>query len=134
MSKSNEETARRWLQAVAGEDYETVTGLVSDDVVLVPPGDQAPYEGAESMRRWMQPDAFPAQVITPLEVVAVTETTVLGRQHISARGRASGIELDVTSWSVWTFAPDGRIARIEIYLDHEEDKARTAAGVMRGSA
>lgn len=129
MSQANEESARRWLQAVADADYETVTGLVTDDVVLVPPGDQGPYEGAESMRRWMEPDAFPAQVITPLEVVAVTETTVLGRQHITATGRASGIELDVTSWSVWTFDPGGRITRIEIYLDHEEDEARTAAGL-----
>lgn len=129
MSKANEETARRWLQAVADEDYEALTELVSDDVVLVPPGNQAAYEGAESMRRWMEPDAFPAQIITPLEVVAVTATTVLGRQHISARGRASGIELDVTSWSVWTFDSGGRITRIEIYLDHEEDKARAAAGL-----
>ena len=68
-------------------------------------------------------------MITPLEVVAVTDATVLGRQHISAQGRASGIELDVVSWSVWTFDDAGLITRIEIYLDYEEDRARAAAGV-----
>ena len=129
MPERNEEAARRWLEAVAEENYEAVTALVTEDVVLVPPGDQAPYVGAESMRRWMKPDAFPAQVITPLEVVAVTDTTVLGRQHITARGRASGIELAITSWSVWTIDRDGLIARIEIFLDHEEAKARAAAGL-----
>jgi hypothetical protein len=54
--------------------------------------------------------------------------TILGRQHITARGSASGIELDVVTWSVWTFDEDGLITRIAIYLDHEEDKALEAAG------
>ena len=46
-----------------------------------------------------------------------------------ARGAASGIELDVLTWSVWSFDEDGLITRIEIYLDHEEDRARKAAGL-----
>ena len=46
-----------------------------------------------------------------------------------ARGATSGIELDVLTWSLWTFDGDGLIARIEIYLDREEDKAHEAAGL-----
>ncbi len=46
-----------------------------------------------------------------------------------AQGAASGIEMDVRTWSVWTFDEDGLIARIEIDLDHEEERAREAAGL-----
>ena len=129
MSGENVEIARRWLDAISSEDFDAALALVHRDVVFVPPGNQAPHRGSESLRRWMEPDAFREQVAQPLETVAVTDRTVLGRQHVTARGRASGIELDVISWSVWTFDEDGLITRIEIYLAHEEDKALEAAGL-----
>ncbi|MFI5026611.1 MAG: hypothetical protein ACHQCI_07685 [Solirubrobacterales bacterium] len=30
----------------------------------------------------------------------------------------------VGSWAVWTFDDDGRVTRIETYLEHEENAAR----------
>jgi ketosteroid isomerase-like protein len=131
MSEENVETARRWLKAISGgsEDFDRALALVHRDVVFVPPGDQPPYRGAESLRRWMEPDAFQEQVVKTFEPVAVTDRKILGRQLVTARGAASGIELDVISWSVWTFDEDGLITRIELYLEHEEDKAREAAGL-----
>ena len=129
MSKDNVEVARRWLDALSKEDFDAAVALVHRDVVLVPPGDQAPYRGVESLRRWMEPDAFQGQVVRTFEPIAATDRTVLGRQSVAARGRASGIELDVTSLSVWTFDEDGLITRIEIYLKHEEERAREAAGL-----
>jgi ketosteroid isomerase-like protein len=129
MSQANVEAVRRWLEAISNEDFDAALALVHRDVVFVPPGEQAPYRGAESLRRWMEPDAFPGQVVKPLETVVVTDRTILGRQHVTARGRASGIALDVVSWSVWTFDENGLITRIEIYLDHEEHKALEAAGL-----
>ena len=125
------EVVRRWLEAISGdsEDFDRAVTLVHRDVVLVPPGDQPPYRGAQSLRRWMEPDAFQEQVVKAFEPVVVRERTILGRQLVMARGAASGIELDVLTWSVWTFDEDGLITRIEIYLDHEEDKAREAAGL-----
>jgi ketosteroid isomerase-like protein len=133
MSEENVETARRWLEAISGdiEDFDRAMTLVHHDVVFVPPGDQAPYKGAESLRRWMEPDAFERQVVKTFEPVVVTDRRILGRQLITARGTASGIEMDVTTWSVWTFDENGLITRIEIYLDHEEDKARDAAGLRK---
>ena len=83
------------------------------------------------MRRWMEPDAFEAQVVKTFEPVVVTERKILGRQLVMARGAASGIEMDVVSWSVWTFDEEGLITRIELYLEHEEDKAREAAGLSK---
>ena len=58
---------------------------------------------------------------------SITDQTILAKQHVTARGRVSGIELDTISWSVWTFDEDGLITRIEIYLDRERDKALAAA-------
>jgi ketosteroid isomerase-like protein len=131
MSEENVETARRWLEAISGgsEDFDRALGLVHPDIVFVPPGDQPPYRGAESLRRWMEPDAFEMQVVKSFETVEVTDRTILGRQLVTARGTASGIEMDVITWSVWSFDGDGLITRIELYLDHEEHKARQAAGL-----
>lgn len=129
LSPENAETARRWLQAISDEDFDAAMALVHRDVVLVPPGDQGPYVGAESVRRWMEPEAFPRQLIDVLETVAGPEGRILARHHITARGRYSGIELDVVSWSVWTFDQDGLIRRIEIYLERDGDRAREAAGL-----
>jgi ketosteroid isomerase-like protein len=131
MSEENVETARRWLEAISAgtEDFDRALALVHRDIVFVPPGDQPPYRGAESLQRWMEPDALQDQVVKAFEAVVVTDRTILGRQHVAARGAASGIELDVISWSVWTFDEDGLITRIELYLEHEEGKAREAAGL-----
>jgi ketosteroid isomerase-like protein len=132
MSEENVETARRWLEAIfrgGNEDFDRALTLVHRDIVFVPPGDQPPYRGAERLRRWMEPDAFVEQVLKAFDAVVVTGRTILGRQFLTARGAASGIELDVITWSFWTFDEDGLITRIEIYRDHEEDKAREAAGL-----
>ena len=65
MSQENVEVVRRWLEAISGgsEDFDRALALVHPDIVFVPPGDQAPYRGAESLRRWMEPDAFQEQVV-----------------------------------------------------------------------
>jgi ketosteroid isomerase-like protein len=125
---ANEDTVRRWFEAVSAEDFDAAMALVHRDVVVVPPGAGAPHRGADAMRRWIEPDVLRDQVLRPLEIV-VGETTALARQCVSARGRASGIELDVISWTVWTFDDDGLVTRLEIYLDHEEERAREAAGL-----
>jgi ketosteroid isomerase-like protein len=129
MSRENVEIVRRCLEAISSEDFDAAVRLMHRDIVFVPPGDQTPYEGAQSLRRWMEPDAFQGQVVRPLETVVATDRTILARLHVTARGSTSGIEVDVMSWSVWTFSEDGLVTRIEIYLDHEKDEALEAAGL-----
>jgi ketosteroid isomerase-like protein len=123
----NVETIRRWINAVNNLDFDAAIELVHPAVVFLPPGGQPPYRGAQRLRRWMEPEAFLRQVVEVLDTVIVNDHKVLGKQHVSARGRSSGIEMDVISWSVWTFDEDGLISRIEIYLD--QDEAREAAGL-----
>jgi hypothetical protein len=54
---------------------------------------------------------------------------VLIRQRTRARGAASGIELDVETWAVFTFN-DGLIARGEVFALEQEADAREAAGLL----
>ena len=129
MSQDNIERARRTLEAVGREDYDAAMELVHPQIELVPPGAQAPRKGAGRFRQWMEPDAFAEQVIQPLDFVAGEDGRVLSKQHIKARGSGSGIELEITSFTVWSFDEDDLITRVEIYLPHEEAKARAAAGL-----
>jgi ketosteroid isomerase-like protein len=129
VSKENVQSARRWLEALSGAstDFDAALALLHPDIVFVPPGGQPAYRGTESVRRWMEPDAFEEQVVETFEPVVVTDTTLLAKLYITARGATSGIELDVNSWSVWTFDDSGLITRIEIFLEYEEEEAREAA-------
>jgi ketosteroid isomerase-like protein len=129
MSQENVEIVRRWFEAFSSENFDAAIALVHGEVVFVPPGGQAPYAGVESLRRWMGPDVFLDQVAHPLEITAASDRTILARQHVTGRGRASGIDLDTITWSVWTLDEDGLITRIEIYLPHEKGKALEAAGL-----
>jgi ketosteroid isomerase-like protein len=129
MSQENVETARWWLKAVGSVDFDAALALVRSDIEFVPPGDQPAYKGTESIRRWMEPDAFVEQVIEPLDFTVAQDGRILGRQHIRARGAASGIEMDIITWSVWTFDESGLIVRVEVFLPHEEARARKAAGL-----
>jgi ketosteroid isomerase-like protein len=131
MSQQNVETARQWLKAVGSVDFDAALALVRSDIEFVPPGDQPAYRGTESIRRWMEPDAFAEQVIEPLDFTVAEDGRILGRQHIRARGAASGIEMDIITWSVWTFDESGLITRVEVFLPHEEARARKAAGLRQ---
>jgi ketosteroid isomerase-like protein len=129
MTQDNIERAKRLLEAVGRVDYEAAMELVHPQIELVPPGAQAPRKGAGRFRQWLEPDAFAEQVIQPLDFVAGEEGRVLSKQHIKARGSGSGIELEIESFTVWSFDEDGLITRVEIFLPHEEARARAAAGL-----
>ncbi len=121
--RENTATIRRWYEALNREDFDAALALVDSEVELFPPGGQPPYRGAEQLRRWMEPDAFPKQEIVLVESVAVTERLILARQHVTARGASSGLELDLVSLSVWRFDERGLVTRIAIYLESEAERA-----------
>jgi ketosteroid isomerase-like protein len=47
----------------------------------------------------------------------------------TARGAASGIEMEIQSWTLWTFDPDGKAIRAEVFLPHQDAEAFEAAGL-----
>ena len=129
MAEGHQETLRRWFEAQNREDFDAAIAMVHPEIVFVPPGGQPAYRGATRVRRWMEPDALHGQVIEAQESELGADGTVLMKVRVTARGASSGIELDTVSWCVSRFDEQGRIARFEIFLEHEEDKAREAAGL-----
>ena len=119
---------RAAFDAFNGGDFDAALTFAHPDIEFVPPGGQTSYKGTESFRAWMEPDAFETQVIEPLDFI-VAGNRVLVRQRSTARGAGSGIELELSTWNVWTFDDEGLVTRVETYLEHEEARAREAAGL-----
>jgi len=128
MSKDNVESIRAILDAYSRGDFDVVQETAYPEIVVVPPGWQAPIDGSDSVRRWMEPDAFESQLIEPLEF-RVAGNRVLVRQRSKIRGAGSGIRIDFLAWVVWTFNDEGLTTRVEIYGEHEKAKALEAAGL-----
>jgi SnoaL-like domain len=115
-------------EAFGRADFDTAIEFAHPEIEFVPPGGQSPLRGADTLRAWMEPDALAEQRIEPREV-RVKGDKVLVRQHTWGRGAASGIELEVDTWAVWTLDDDGLVTRIEAFLIHQEGEALAAAGL-----
>ena len=124
MSQEKVETVHRWFEALSDEDFDAALALVHPEIEFVPPGGQAPYRGAESLRRWMEPDAFRRQVVEPLESVVVADRTSSRDNTSRPRGPAAGSSWISCPGPSGPFDDDGLVTRVEVYLDHEQDKAR----------
>jgi ketosteroid isomerase-like protein len=119
---------RRAFEAFNRGDYDAALEIAHPEIEFTRPGGLAPVAGIESMRQWMEPDAFEELRLTPLEF-RLNGRRVLVRQRMQARGAASGIQLDMEAWSVWTFDDAGRATRIQGYLERERTEAMAAAGL-----
>ncbi len=128
MSREKIDRLRAAFDAFNGGDFDAALTFAHPDIEFVPPGGQTSYKGTESFRAWMEPDAFETQVIEPLDFI-VAGNRVLVRQRSTARGAGSGIELELSTWNVWTFDDEGLVTRVETFLEHEEARAREAAGL-----
>jgi ketosteroid isomerase-like protein len=118
---------RRAYDAFSRADFDAAVEFAHPDIEFVPPTGES-HRGIESFRKWMEPDAFDRQVVEPLEFL-VSGNKVLVKQRIRARGAGSGIELEASSWGVWTVDEDGRAIRLQGFLEPQEAEARRAAGL-----
>jgi ketosteroid isomerase-like protein len=123
------ERLRQGYDAFNRGDYEAATEWVHPDVVFISPTGLTELRGAEAFRAFMEPDAFESQVSEPGDVEIVGNKALI-HQYTRARGAGSGIEMEVETWAVWSFDEDGRVTRMETYLQHEEKEARRT---LRGS-
>ena len=126
MTISEDELIRRLhsgYEAFNRCDYDAVMQWVHPEMTYVSPSALTELRGAEAFRAWMEPDAFESQE-SEVRSVEIAANRALIRQMTRARGAGSGIEMEVESWAVWTFDDQGRVTRIEIYLEHEEERAR----------
>jgi ketosteroid isomerase-like protein len=122
------ERLRRTYQLFNAEEFDAALEMAHPDIVFVRPGAQSELRGANALRAWMEPDAFESQLIEPKDFEAAGNR-VLVRQHATARGAGSGIEVEIESWTLWTFDDDGKATRMQFFLPNEEDEARR---VLRG--
>lgn len=121
---------RKGYEAFNRGNFDAALKLAHPQVRYFPAGGLAPVSGAEPLRTRMEPSAFAEQRIEPLDFT-VAGKKVLVLQHSTARGSASGIELEVDSWSVFTLDDQGLVTRVENYLRRQEAEAREAAGLKR---
>ena len=119
---------RRAYEAFSRADFDAAMEIAHPDLVFFPPGGQAPMNGAEAFRGWMEPDALEEQRIEPREF-RVNGDKVLVHHHVWARGAGSGIELDIDAWVVWTVDEAGLVTRVEAFLPHQGSQALEAAGL-----
>ena len=119
------ERLRRSYESFSAENFDAAIRFAHPDIVFARAGGQSEVRGADALRAWMEPDAFESQVIKPEEFEA-DGNKVLVRQHATAHGAGSGIEMEIDSWTLWTFDEDGMAIRAEFYLPHQEDEARRA--------
>jgi ketosteroid isomerase-like protein len=119
------ELLRRNNEAINRGDFDTAIQLADPDIVYVRPGGLPELRGVEAVRAWMEPDAFESQRYELLDH-EVEGNRILTRARTIARGAGSGIEMQIDALTVWTFNADGKVARVEAFLLHEEDAARRA--------
>jgi ketosteroid isomerase-like protein len=119
------ERLRRIYEAFNRGDFDAVIETAHPDIVMVRAGGQGELRGPDVLRAWMEPDAFESQILEPLEF-RVAGNQVLVRVRGTMRGAGSGIEMDIGSWTVWTFDENGKVTRVVIFLDHEEAEALKA--------
>jgi ketosteroid isomerase-like protein len=117
------ERLRRVYGLFNAEDFDAAMEIAHPDIVFVRPGAQSELRGVDALRAWMEPDAFESQVIEPEDFEAAGNR-ILVRQHATARGAGSGIEIEIDAWTLWTFDDDGKATRMQFFLPDEEDQAR----------
>jgi SnoaL-like domain len=116
---------RRTYELFNADEFDAAVQIAHPDIVFARPGGQSELKGAEALRAWMEPDAFDSQIIEP-EHFEASGNRILVRQHATARGAGSGIEVEIDSWTLWTFDDEGMVTRMQFFLPNEEDEARRA--------
>jgi hypothetical protein len=130
MSAENAAAARRIVDAFNRRDLDSVLDDLDPEVQLdewqEAPGAQS-YHGPEGVRtgldswfetwEWMQVD---------IQELREVGDRVLFTLHQRAKGRGSGIEIEITSWNVYSFR-DGKVSRMQLFTSREP--ALEAAGL-----
>ncbi len=125
MSRENVEVLRRGFEAFARGDIEALLNLTDPDVDWQP--GIAPILGVDAMRgrdalrRFLTQDLFEGFDefrAEPLSFEDLGDTVMVLSRYIG-RGESSGLELDQTFATIYTFR-DGRIAAMRDYWTRQE--------------
>jgi ketosteroid isomerase-like protein len=125
MSAENVARLKTMIEAFNRGDFDTAVKIAHPEVEFIRFG-EGTIRGVEALRAWMEPDALEGHQVEPLDF-RVNGSSVLVHQRHRARGAESGIEVKAEAWSVYTFDDEGRVTRLQSFLEH--DKALEAAGL-----
>jgi ketosteroid isomerase-like protein len=115
------ETIRVAYAAFNRGEVEAVMHLLHPDVEWVPPPssiDPQPRHGRAAVREYLAPNFFESQSAEPIEIIEEGDR-ILVIARVRARGRGSGVEIDGTTFHLWTVA-EGRATRFAAFVDREE--------------
>jgi len=127
MSQENVEIVRSVLSAFGQNEIDKLLAAMSDDLITyrVEP-DGATFHGKEGFFQvvadWVED--FEDWTLTPQEFLDAGESVVV-RTHQTARGKASGVEVDSHFWFVFRLR-EGKVTRLSFYP--READALEAAG------
>ncbi len=124
---ANVATTRRFIDAFNRLDMDAVLADADPDVVLKE-WDEAPdsrtHQGRDAVRAavntWLETWEWMQVEINELEEVG---DRVLVTLHQRAKGINSGIEVDFTTYNVYTFR-NGKVTRLELGLTPDYDKEK----------
>ena len=120
------EKVKHGFAALARGDLDEMLTVVHPDIELLPLSgklvDRRSYHGHEGVREWdrARADTWDLEFI-PAEYEDLGDR-VLVHGEVRTRGKGSGLELDTTVSWLFEFR-EGKIARLEAFLDREEARA-----------
>jgi ketosteroid isomerase-like protein len=134
MSRENMEIVQRLFDAADRRDSATLLSLYDEAVVWdVTRTDGADFEGGifeghDGLRRWHLAwyAAWENTESDVHELIDAGGTRVFSATTQRARGKASGIDLELKQWAVWVIQ-DGKVIRVEWFTNRHE--ALEAAGL-----
>jgi ketosteroid isomerase-like protein len=132
MSDAKLELARAGLDAWNRRDVDWLRDNATTDFEFVPAVaatvEGGSVKGAEGLAHFFQQmdESWETFRLEPMDFRLVGEV-VLGDGRVIAKGRGSGLELDQPISSITHFR-DGKLSRLQSYLDPEEALAAAQAG------
>ena len=127
---AREELIRRNIEAWNSPDWEAELGRLwqPDAAVVAPEGwpEAGRFQGLEAVRQQFRrvKDSWSGERLT-VEEISHAGPRSLARMTWRLRGEASGVDMDTTMWSLYSFR-EGRIADVAFFQDGDAAKAAAA--------
>jgi ketosteroid isomerase-like protein len=132
MSQENVELGLRALDAFDRRDVDAFVALLSPDVVWEEnpelPGLREVYRGRAEVREWMVAvlEVFEDLQVEVAEITELGDDRVFSETVLAARGKGSGVPVELRFWMVLWFA-ESKITRRQV--SWTRDEALEAAGL-----
>jgi ketosteroid isomerase-like protein len=125
MSQENVELGLRTLDAFKRRDVDALVALLSPDVVWEEnpelPGLREVYRGRAEVREWMVAvlEVFENLQVEVAEITELGDDRVFAETVLTARGKGSGVPVELRFWTVLWFA-ESKITRRQVFWTRDQ--------------